>query len=133
MHVKGKRVAMLSTGRAVIWAEEVRDILEEVYKIKPSLIEIPAIVPLDKQNLANILNGYSIIVTIEDHILSAGFGTLIENALIMCGISKKYMHFGYESGIIEHGKVEDILNKYNLLPYQIAKRISNALTTKSNP
>ncbi|ONI44371.1 1-deoxy-D-xylulose-5-phosphate synthase [Candidatus Epulonipiscioides gigas] len=126
-HIKNKGVLLLTTGKTVIWGFDVCQCLLNDYNIKAGLVEVPIISPLDVDSLVELTKGYSTIVTIEDHVLTGGFGSLVMSTLTNKEISKKYIHFGYENGIIEHGKIDELLEKYNLLPYQMAKTINDKI------
>ncbi|OON94638.1 MAG: 1-deoxy-D-xylulose-5-phosphate synthase [Candidatus Epulonipiscioides saccharophilum] len=123
LHIEGKNILILATGKATIWALDVCNYLKIDYNIHAGLAEIAMISPLDVDSLVSLVNPYDVIVTIEDHVLIGGFSSLIINALISKNISKKYIQFGYKNGIIEHGKIEKVLEKNQLQPHQIAETI----------
>ncbi len=130
MHREGKNIAILATGKSLIWAEQVCINLQKYYHLDCSLIEVPCIMPVPKQALIDLTKEHTHIVTIEDHILIGGFGTIISTILQNQQVGKKYIHFGYKNGIIEHGKVEILLEKHGLSPMKIADEINNLVVEK---
>ncbi len=127
LHLKGRKAIILATGKAVILASKVRTYLMDTYKIELALAEVPCIAPVDTDALVQLLKRYSQVITIEDHILIGGFGSIITNALQSVGVYKKYTHFGYKTGIIEHGEVDVLLQKHQLTPRQIGEAIKEKL------
>ncbi len=110
--------------------EELINITNEMYREKTlALIQkVPTpITPINIDLLSSLLQDYERIVTIEDHVLIGGFGSIISEGLQAAGIYKKYTHFGYKTGLIEHGKVDILLQKEGLTPSQIGETLINIL------
>ncbi|OOO00616.1 MAG: 1-deoxy-D-xylulose-5-phosphate synthase [Epulopiscium sp. Nele67-Bin004] len=112
-------IAILATGRAVSWADEVCAYLKETYDVQSSLIEVPQIMPFDTKGINELITNYSQIITIEDHVITGGFGSIVKmncnHPNILC--------FGFKQGIVEHGGIEKLLEKNCLTPSQIGDTI----------
>jgi len=98
--VKGTNVALISTGAIL---EEVYAAISELADIgmHPSLFSMPKIKPIDTKSILKIINEYKYIITIEEHTIIGGLGSVIsdiitqtDNAnsttLIKMGINDKY-------------------------------------------
>lgn len=71
--VKGHQVAVLATGGVLKHAV---DFLQS-NQLKASVYSFPFIKPIDQQQLAHIFNKYDKLITIEEHQLMGGFGSVI--------------------------------------------------------
>jgi len=131
VHIKGKDILIMATGKATIWGLEVCKELQSDHNIIAGLVEIPVITPLNVDVLIELVKGYSTVVTIEDHVLTGGFASLIIRALVANDVSKKYIQFGYEDGVIEHGKIDELLKKYNMLPKQMVAIINDKMNKET--
>ncbi|ONI37688.1 1-deoxy-D-xylulose-5-phosphate synthase [Candidatus Epulonipiscium fishelsonii] len=130
MHYKGKKAAILSFGKSVEWAFEIRDYIIAQYKIEVAIIEIPYIMPVDDEELFKLIKTYGTIITIEDHVLVGGFGSIISTILHKVQSPKKLYSFGFENGIVQHGKINKLLEHHELSPKQIGDTIYNDILKK---
>ncbi|OON95445.1 MAG: 1-deoxy-D-xylulose-5-phosphate synthase [Epulopiscium sp. Nele67-Bin005] len=122
-HFKGRQVVIVATGKSVLWALKIKEYLQKKYNMNIGIVEVACIKPLDVDTLFNFVKRYKQLVTIEDHVLVGGFGTIVANSLHEVGYSKLIQHFGYKDGVIEHGKIDELLEKQGLLPHQIGEAI----------
>jgi 1-deoxy-D-xylulose-5-phosphate synthase len=75
--------------------------------------------PLDKELIINAVKGAEKIVTVEEGVLDGGFGSAVAELL-----NRPVLRLGLPSQFIEHGKRDQILERYGLTAENIAKRIS---------
>lgn len=70
--------------------------------------------PLDEEAIVLLSEEYSLIVTIEDHVLCGGFGSAVSEALVRHNVFARVFHLGYPDVPIRQGKRMDIIRKYRL-------------------
>ncbi|MGB3113480.1 MAG: 1-deoxy-D-xylulose-5-phosphate synthase [Candidatus Omnitrophota bacterium] len=123
----GKDLAILAVGSMVNTALEVGELLSRK-GIEASVINARFIKPLDGQMLEDVFRKVKKIITIEEGIVSGGFGTAvlefmerekINNVEIRC--------LGLPDEFIEHGTREELLRKYHLTPDEVAVTIENEI------
>ncbi len=81
--------------------------------VSVQVISLSSIVPLNEEKIIELIQNYELLVTIEDHHLHGGIGSLISDLLVKHQLPKKLIKLGLNSPL-EPGKYEDTLNKYNL-------------------
>ncbi|OON93381.1 MAG: 1-deoxy-D-xylulose-5-phosphate synthase [Candidatus Epulonipiscium fishelsonii] len=130
MHCKGKKAVILSFGKAVEWAFEIRDYIVAQYKIELGIVEVPYIMPVNEEELFKLIKTYGAVVTVEDHVLVGGFGSIISTILHKHQCPKRLYSFGFENGIVRQGKIDKLLEHHNLNPKQIGDTIYNEILKK---
>ena len=120
----GKKIAILFHGSASIEAINAADKLNK-NGIKPMLVSVPMLQPLDKKTLIDILDGFKHVITVEEHYTNCGLGDIVSKLhaqynpkwkLTTLGIPYQFVHeiknaeslrdhFGFSSDkIIKHVK-----------------------------
>jgi 1-deoxy-D-xylulose-5-phosphate synthase len=80
--------------------------------------------PIDRELLLTHAAAGSLIVTMEDHVLSGGFGRSIIESLHDDGVPAPVERVGWPDSFVEHGSSVDILRSaYGLSPDAIAERV----------
>jgi len=79
-----------------------------------ALINARFIKPLDRDLLASYAERVSAIVTFEDHVLMAGFGSAVLEALSEMRLETPVVRIGWPDRFIEHGKVDALRAKYGV-------------------
>lgn len=77
---KGEKVAVFSTGAIF---DEVNEACEELEArgIKPTVYTFPTVKPIDKNVILECAKTHKVIVTVEEHNLSGGFGSAVAEVL----------------------------------------------------
>ncbi|TDM46481.1 1-deoxy-D-xylulose-5-phosphate synthase [Macrococcoides goetzii] len=125
----GQDVAVLSFGPTLQLIEEVRDeLLKEGITIE--VVNARFIKPLDTDYLDKIAQEDKAIITVEESMLSGGFGSLIVNYF-----NDKHQHIdikriGIDDEYIEHGDVELLLNDIGISKANIINEIKQSLKRK---
>lgn len=125
----GEDVAVLSFGPTLQLIEEVRDeLLKEGITIE--VVNARFIKPLDTDYLDKIAQEDKAIITVEESMLSGGFGSLIVNYF-----NDKHQHIdikriGIDDEYIEHGDVELLLNDIGISKANIINEIKQSLMRK---
>lgn len=125
---KGKRVAIICLGHMYNLAFAVEDELNK-HNIHASIIDPVFIKPLDTELLFDIFIDHSLVVTIEEHNISTGLGSSINNFATSNSLSGiQILNFGLKDCMIEHGNYKTILKNHGLCAESISKKIQESLS-----
>lgn len=122
---KGKNMAILAVGRMVETALKVRELLlEKGYEI--AIIEAPCVCPI-KQGDIDKLRAYPYLFTLEDGIIKGGFGEKVFAEIALMGHEVHGKCYGHTTGIVPHGKVEQLFVKEHLDAASITSELLNVM------
>lgn len=125
----GEDVAVLSFGPTLQLIEEVRDeLLKEGITIE--VVNARFIKPLDTDYLDKIAQEDKAIITVEESMLSGGFGSLIVNYFNDKHQYIDIKRIGIDDEYIEHGDVELLLNDIGISKANIINEIKQSLKRK---
>jgi len=119
---EGKDVAILAIGHMVFYAYRAAQLLEEK-GIHACVIDACAIKPLDNVTLQQLTECYSI-VTIEDHVISCGFGSAVAEAVTAQDTVARVLRIGIPDAFVEHGTLNELYTELGWQPEQLAERIA---------
>ena len=103
---KGSKVAILSTGTI---GNNVTKALNELENSELfSHYHFPFIKPLDIDAVKSIINSHDQIVTIEDGVITGGFGEQISAIIATNNLNKSIINLGIPDSFIEHGTVFEL-------------------------
>lgn len=91
-----------------------------------SFIPVDQVKPIDKILMKKIEN-FDKIITVEENILSCGFGSYLLEIFSDRGLKKDFLRIGLPETFIEHGDRNLLLDKYGLSEEKIYKRIKEFL------
>ena len=123
---RGSRVALLAIGTMVETAMEVEELLAKD-GIDATVVNLRFAKPLDYKMLDEVLDYHSLIVTMEENVLSGGVGEHICRyvelhstgvRVIACGIPDKFIH---------QGSIKELLEETGLDAQSIYQKISTML------
>ena len=114
---RGSRVALLAIGTMVETAMEVEELLAKD-GIDATVVNLRFAKPLDYEMLDEVLDYHSLIVTMEENVLSGGVGEHICVRVIACGIPDKFIH---------QGSIKELLEETGLDAQSIYQKISTML------
>ncbi len=112
-HSENDAVALFALGTMVPMAEEISCELAKE-GVRAAVINARFAKPLDTQTLEFFARSVKVILTLEDHVLMGGFGSAILEALSNLGIATPVERIGWPDRFIEHGKPEQLREKYGL-------------------
>ena len=96
--------------------------------ISPTVISIPLLQPLDRAFVAQQLREYQFIVSVEEHFVNCGLGSMLKKLsyetkgcgeLITLGIDYEFIH--------EIGKIQQMRDFYNISSLKIAGKVRSLL------
>ena len=125
---EGKDLAFVAYGAMV---EACLDAARELEgsNINATVIHARFAKPLDHEAIAAAAESHPLIVSVEDHALSGGFGSAVAESLVDAGVSGfRQLRVGLPDRFIEHGSRKDLLRRYGLDAHSIADRAKSELT-----
>ena len=103
---KGSKVAILSTGTI---GNNVTKALSEIENMSLfSHYHFPFVKPLNIKEITNIITSHNYIITIEDGVITGGFGEQINSIMIRQNLQKPIKNLGIPDSFIEHGTVFEL-------------------------
>ncbi len=122
----GEKVVIIALGHMNEVAQKARILLEKK-GLFPTIIDPIFLKPLDADLLYEVISKHELVVTLEEHSVSSGLGSLINNFLFQHKLNKQVsvINLGVPSTFIEHGDREILLQNIGLSPESIAKYIEN--------
>lgn len=120
---RGRDIAILAVGNMMGVALEVVERLEKD-GCEPSLINVRFIKPIDEELLEELGKMHSLIVTLEDGVITGGFGQAVAAWYETSGISDtEVMTVALPDTFIEHGTVDELRAKYGMDAESVMKAI----------
>ena len=116
--------ALLAVGSMVAEAIEARDLLEK-RGIHAALVNCRSVKPMDEKMLRQLANRP--IVTMEEHVLTGGFGSVVCAFLSGEGLPAPMLSFGIPDTFVQHGRRDQLLKYLGLTPELMTQRIVIAL------
>lgn len=121
---RGTDVEIWSVGTMADKVIKAADILK-AKGISASIINTEFVKPLDADRLKKSAEKYSLIVTVEDNVVSGGIGEGIKDIVSLKDV--KVINIGWPDDFIEHGTSDELYAKHGMDPRSIAERIIKEL------
>lgn len=121
------KIAILAIGSLVYPAVQAAQILEENQNISSVVINARFLKPLDEKMLLDLAANFEKIFTVEEGLVTAGFGSAVLEFYQKEKISPRVHCLGLPEEFPPHGENEILLEKYGLTPEGIARQIINCL------
>lgn len=120
---EGEDLLIISLGHMNAAALKVRELLQE-QGIQPTIMDPIFVKPLDSELLCKLLMTHQKIVTLEEHSVVSGMGSIINNFLLSHGYSHvQVLNLGIPETFIEQGSHGDLMKEIGMTAPQIAQRI----------
>ena len=116
------KICIIAIGSMVYSSIEAAKLLEND-GIAATVINARFIKPLDKKLIIESVKSVDSIVTVEEGTLSGGFGSAVLELLAEEGINLPVLRIGLPDEFIEHGRREEMLEKYGLTGRGVYQRI----------
>lgn len=121
--IEGEDILIISLGHMNLTALKVREILMD-NGIQATVMDPVFVKPLDSELICKLLVSHKRIVTIEEHSLVSGMGSIINNFLMTNGYQNiQVINFGIPEAFLDQGNNADIIEEIGLTPEKIANRI----------
>lgn len=125
---RGKDVSIITTGRMLLTAEHVSEILNSS-GIDAEVLELPTVYPLNESAILATAMKTGAVITIEDNIHSGGMGEHIAEVLISRAVNCGFKSFAFPNEPIVHGSIQELDKKYGMDAETIAAAIQKGLKT----
>lgn len=120
---EGKNILIIALGHMNVLALKTHSLLVDL-GFEASVLDPVFIKPLDGDLLCRMLLTHQKIVTIEEHSVSSGLGSIINNFLMRQGYSNiQVLNLGIPETFLEHGSHQDLLNEIGLSPDKVVKQM----------
>lgn len=110
---KGNDLAIVYEGTASLLAYQSQEALDKV-GIQSKLINLRFIKPLDEQAVKEAVKDCKAIITLENHSVIGGLGTIVSELLFNQGMTKPLMKIGIQDTFTESGNTGAVKRKYGL-------------------
>lgn len=118
----GNNIAIIAVGKMVqIGFDALKMLNKEGINI--TLVNARFVKPLDIELLEKIAENHKIIITMEDNVKIGGFGSAVNDFYIERKYSGKIINIAYPDIFIEHGSIDQLLEKYNMDAKSIAELV----------
>ncbi len=120
---QGENLLILSLGHMNFTALKVRELLQNE-GIQATVVDPVFVKPLDAELIINLLSTHKYVVTLEEHSLQSGLGSILNHNLMTLGYnSVQVLNFGVPEAFIEQGSHAELMQELNLTPEKIAHKI----------
>ena len=126
---EGEEIVILGLGALLPMAGELADELEQ-QGYSAAVINPRFVKPLDRELLAAYAKRATAFVTFEDHVLMGGFGSAVLEALSEMQFDVPVIRIGWPDHFIEHGKVEQLRERYGISVEAAMEKLSPYLKRK---
>lgn len=127
--VQGKGVALLAAGSMVKTAVEVRELLLQK-GIDATIVNARFIKPIDTDMIASLTKDHRLFVTMEENVLSGGYGERVSEYLEESGLHREVLHIALPDAYVEHGNVDILKEELGIDPASIAHKIISCPETE---
>jgi 1-deoxy-D-xylulose-5-phosphate synthase len=125
--VQGQGVLLIALGHHCATALRVRELLM-VAGMEATVVDPIFLKPLDEELFHRLLPDHSLIVTIEEHAVSAGLGMIFNSFLMQNGWKEgEVLNFGIPDRFMQFGSHKELLKEIGLDAESIASRILQEL------
>lgn len=122
--VKGEELLIVALGHMNQTALAVQEKLKE-FGIHATVLDPVFVKPLDSELICDLLATHSKIVTIEEHSIISGLGSIINHFLMTNGYSHiQVLNFGIPETFLNHGSHSELLKEIGLTADQIAEKVA---------
>jgi transketolase len=111
-------------------ALEAADDLQK-HGVSARVLDMHTIKPLDEDAIERAARETGAIVTAEEHLLDGGLGSAVARAVTkLCAVPMGFV--GVRNTYAESGKGQELLEKYGLMPKDIANAVTEVMPRKRN-
>jgi len=130
---EGQEVSLLALGSTVEMALKAHDLLKKE-GVEASVVNMRFAKPLDDRLLLEVFQKSRLVLTLEEHVLTGGFGSKVLEWVECQDLNPETVirRLALPDQFIEHGSRELILDQFGLSPQKIAARVLSELGTKSS-
>jgi 1-deoxy-D-xylulose-5-phosphate synthase len=126
---EGERVAFLGYGYGVPVALGAAQLLESEHGIEPTVADARFAKPLDGELIASLAAEHEVLVTVEENVLSGGFGSAVLEHLSDHDLAgeTRVLRIGLPDRYVTHGKPALLREEVGLTPEAVAEKVAEAV------
>jgi 1-deoxy-D-xylulose-5-phosphate synthase len=130
---EGERVAFLGYGYGVAVALGAAELLGEEHGLDATVADARFAKPLDEELIAQLVADHDVLVTVEENVLSGGFGSGVVELLADRDLAgeARVLRFGLPDRYVTHGKPALLREEVGLTPEAVAERVAQAVLEPS--
>ncbi|MDE3134259.1 MAG: 1-deoxy-D-xylulose-5-phosphate synthase [Acidobacteriota bacterium] len=128
----GPRIALLGYGSGVAKALGAAELLAD-RGCAVTVADARFAKPLDAGLVAQLAAEHELLVTIEEGVLSGGFGSAVWEALSDAGLSARILRVGLPDKFVTHGAPKLLHAEVEYTPERIAERVLSAVSAGEHP
>ncbi len=105
------------------------DRLVEHHGVEPTVADARFAKPLDRELIASLAADHDVLVTVEENVLSGGFGSGVVEHLVDHDLMSdlRVLRFGLPDRYVTHGKPALLREEVGLTPEIVAERVAEAV------
>jgi len=127
---EGEGICLLAVGSMVEACEKAAVLLEEK-GVRPGVANCRFVKPLDRDLLRRLRSRYSVLATVEENVVSGGFGSAVHEALVEMDLGGGPLaHLAVPDRFVTHGSRGELLEEVGLTPSRIASKILDLAEVK---
>jgi transketolase len=119
---EGADVVIVSTGVQSSRVVDAAKLLAE-QGVQARVVHLATLKPVDEDALAALFDGYETIVTVEEHSVINGLGSLVSDVVTARGLGRRVLRVGLADAWSESAPNDFLLDKYGLSPERVAERV----------
>ncbi len=123
---KEKDIAIIFCGSMLEIALEAREELKEK-NINCSIVNARFLKPIDEECIDMLAQNHKMIVTIEENVLTGGYGEAVLRYVNNCEYNTKVINIGIPNMYLEHGSINILKEEVGLTSKHVVKRILDTL------
>src|SRR5919197_1397588 len=126
---EGERVALLGYGYGVSVALGAADLLADEHGVEPTVADARFAKPFDTALIEGLAAEHDLLVTIEENVLSGGFGSAVLEELADADLlgGTRVLRIGLPDRYVTHGKPALLREEVGLTPDAVADRVAQAV------
>jgi 1-deoxy-D-xylulose-5-phosphate synthase len=122
---EGEQVRIWALGDMVHTALQTAALLE-TRGVSAGVVNARFVRPLDEELLLRQAASARVVATIENGIVTGGFGSGVEALLVQNGFRGRILRFGWPDRFVPQGNTATLMHEYGLTPDAIAEQIAGA-------
>ncbi len=124
--VRGSKVALLAVGSMVKTAVELRKMLEKD-GVEATIVNARFVKPIDEEMIASLTGDHELFVTLEENVLSGGYGEKVANYLTEQAFEGQILNIALPDAYVEHGNVEILKKEVGIDAESIYEKIAGKM------
>ena len=130
---KGTKVALIATGVSMVSeAQKAAQLLENELGVKPTVVNMHTIKPIDDECINEIIDTHELIVSIEEHNILGGLGSAIAEIMTLKKTECQQLFIGINDANCKMGSRSFMLKQVGLVAEDIVLKIKGSLGIKND-